>query len=254
MSNIENPSIQFLPLYPRNQGTSLFASYFKVQEGIISTPTKTVTIYSAWVVVLCLVVFFLRACYLGDVECSETHLPMISDILALPHYEKIFAAVATSWFILTINPNVRAFYYRLDGRISRSYNNFLLILGYISSFNLIMVGILDTNNFPVPHVVVAVIFFFGSGIYYLLVTMALRDHRQEFNEETQKLIDKAWGQIKLILTLVVILACLVYTLEPDQLVIPIFEWTIGFIFILFMTTMSSAIPFYETIHQHGTFN
>ena len=86
------------------------------------------------------------ACSTEQVECHSQKFPMISDIIALPYYDRIFILQNTIYFIGLNQVSVRAFYKLFNGILEPSHNLRLFYAGFMSSFSLPMIGVFDNGS------------------------------------------------------------------------------------------------------------
>lgn len=75
-------------------------------------------------------------------------IPMISDVVALPFFDRVFILLNTIYFMGVHQVNVRAFYKRLnDAGVEELKNDLLFYAGMTSCFSLPLIGVFDCNNY-----------------------------------------------------------------------------------------------------------
>ncbi len=91
---------------------------------------------------------------------------MISDVVALPVYDRFFILLNTIYFMGVHQVNIRAFYKRLnDAGVEEITNDCLFHTGMISCFSLPLIGVFDCHNFKMLHYICAGLFFITAGSY-----------------------------------------------------------------------------------------
>lgn len=124
---------------------SYFEKFFVIQDGVISLSLRDMTLVSCIAISASLLVMLYQSCTNQYVECSLDMLPMISDVICLPYYDRLFC-ILTCFFCLAVHQvNARAFYKKLNGIADPQTNDFLLILGIISCISLPMIGFFDEH-------------------------------------------------------------------------------------------------------------
>lgn len=112
-------------------------------------------------------------------ECSWTAIPMISDVIRDPMFDRIFILLNTSYFIGIHQVNVRALYSRFHGIISLKVNEMLFYAGMASSFSLPLIGFFDNRYYNSIHNACAGVFFLSSAIYLSLTAILMFQHKEE---------------------------------------------------------------------------
>jgi len=101
---------------------------------------------------------------------------MISDILRLHLYDRIFILEAVFYCWGIHQANVRAFYKMLYGKSDPCVNDTLVILGLIGAATLPFIGIFDEIAYRWVHYTFAGLFFGSSGIYIQLLSSQLNKY------------------------------------------------------------------------------
>ena len=102
---------------------------------------------------------------------------MVSDIICLHIYDRIFVLSTTFYALAVHQCSVRGYYSKMYGITSDESNDVLLVLGMISAFSLPLIGIFDEHwNFTV-HCIVAGFFFFSVGIYAIKLALSMHKHK-----------------------------------------------------------------------------
>jgi hypothetical protein len=93
---------------------------------------------------------------------------MISDVICLPIYDRVFC-ILTIFFTLAVHQtNIRAFYKTLYGVAPNGTNDFLYTIGIISCFALPLIGLFDESIMEI-HGACAGAFFGCTGIYAFIL-------------------------------------------------------------------------------------
>ena len=84
-----------------NKARAQFFHFFVVQEGVIRYSLRDLTTLCTFVITLSFLAMLYLACSNEDLECSiaELKLPMISDVVALPVFDRIFILLTTVYFM-----------------------------------------------------------------------------------------------------------------------------------------------------------
>ena len=94
-------------------------------------------------------------------------IPTISDIIALPIFDRIFTYLNTLYFIGIHQVNVRSYYKTFnDIGVPSWLNDALLYCGLIPSITSPLIGIFDWRNFHYIHYGLTGTFFFCASAYY----------------------------------------------------------------------------------------
>ena len=90
-------------------------------------------------------------CNEGTFECGWHALPMISDVVALDTYDQIFTFLTSVFMLCIMQANIRAFYFKLYGKISNRLNDLYLVFGILAMIGLHLVGVFDEHNYMPMH-------------------------------------------------------------------------------------------------------
>ena len=101
---------------------------------------------------------------------------MISDVICLPFYDRIFCLLSCFFTMACFQVDCRAFYKRLYGIASDCQNDTLLGLGIIASFALPLIGYFDEHTYGTIHGIMAVLFFGSVGIYAFIIGGVMQDN------------------------------------------------------------------------------
>mmetsp|Transcript_3549 Transcript_3549/g.2578 ORF Transcript_3549/g.2578 Transcript_3549/m.2578 type:complete len:92 (+) Transcript_3549:291-566(+) len=88
-----------------------------------------------------------KACSEDKVECEYPVLPMISDVICLPFYDRIFCIITMFFCFTVLQADARAFYHKLQGIASQSQNDWMLGMAIIAVFTLPAIGYFDEHNY-----------------------------------------------------------------------------------------------------------
>mmetsp|Transcript_9723 Transcript_9723/g.7330 ORF Transcript_9723/g.7330 Transcript_9723/m.7330 type:complete len:91 (+) Transcript_9723:199-471(+) len=86
-----------------------------VQDGVICLSLKDLTLIGCFAVTGTLLYMLYKACSEDMVECTYPVLPMISDVICLPFYDRIFCILTTFFMFTVFQADARAFYHKLQG-------------------------------------------------------------------------------------------------------------------------------------------
>jgi Frag1/DRAM/Sfk1 family len=162
-----------------------FFNFFLVQDGVISFSLRDLTITCTFIISISFLSMLYGACTEGKLECSfeigNLKIPMISDVVALPFYDRIFILLNTIYFMGVHQVNVRAFYKRLsDAGVSEGFNDFLFYCGIISCISLPLIGVFDCHNFKHLHYFCAGLFFISAGTYLFSIANQMYINKGSF--------------------------------------------------------------------------
>ena len=144
---------------------SIFENLFLIQDGVISISLRNLTLYGCIIITGSLLGMLYMSCSNNYVSCSVDRLPMISDVIFLPLYDRIFC-IETIFFTLFVHQaNIRAFYKKLYGIADPCTLDLLTLLGVLSCFALPLIGLFDEHQFKSLHMVFAITFFGCTGIF-----------------------------------------------------------------------------------------
>jgi hypothetical protein len=130
---------------------SIFDPFFIVEDGVISFSLRDLTIIGCAAISIGLVTMLYQTCtngYLGD-ECDIPNwkLPMVSAVVCLPIYDRIFCLL-TAFFALGVHQvNIRAYFKVLYQVAPDHTNDSLFWLGIASCFSLPLIGVFDEHEY-----------------------------------------------------------------------------------------------------------
>eukprot|EP00350_Pseudokeronopsis_sp_OXSARD2_P007019 CAMPEP_0170545166 /NCGR_PEP_ID=MMETSP0211-20121228/3654_1 /TAXON_ID=311385 /ORGANISM="Pseudokeronopsis sp., Strain OXSARD2" /LENGTH=132 /DNA_ID=CAMNT_0010848995 /DNA_START=258 /DNA_END=656 /DNA_ORIENTATION=- len=121
-----------------------------------------------------------KACSDETVDCTYPVLPMISDIICKPFYDRIFC-LTTMFFSFTVfQADCRAFYHKLQGIATQKQNDWLLGFGLVCTFTLPAIGYFDEHNYSTIHGICAGLYFLDAGFYAYLLSDIMSKNRAAF--------------------------------------------------------------------------
>lgn len=177
-------------------------------------------------------------------------LPMVSDVLCLHIYDRIFVYLATFFCLAVQQANVRAFYKLLDGVAHADNNSRLFYLGVLPCFALPLVGIFDEHQFGKIHGMCALIYFGGIGIYSFFLARTFNTHKSVYPAEDQSNINTlawlSWG----ILGIPALFGISANLYGVSYWTTPFLEWATVLFTINFFIFASFSNPFYDTVHLY----
>jgi hypothetical protein len=202
------------------------------------------------------------SCAYGFNKCTWNSIPMISDVIADPIFDRVFILLNTGYFVGVHQVNVRSLYSRLHGIIPEKQNRRLFYVGLVSSFSLPMIGMFDNRKFVIIHKSFALIFFTSSAFYLSMMAYLKHKHRevlvaQQISETRQARDEdiKKWTASlifnyqysKLCTCVVVVLFISVGTLGDSFWLCAVLEWTCVFLYMTLTMLIMSALPCYDQI-------
>jgi hypothetical protein len=159
---------------------SCFKQFYVIQDGVISLSLRDMTIAGCLAITVALLYMLYAACKDGAVECVYPVLPMISDVICLPFYDRIFCLLACYFTFATYQVDVRAFYSRLNGIATEKQNDTLLILGIVTTITLPAIGFFDEHTHGTIHNCLAILFFLSVGVYAFILGGIMEDNKIKF--------------------------------------------------------------------------
>ena len=106
---------------------------------------------------------------------------MISDVVALPIFDRVFILLNTIYFLGVHQVNVRSFYKRLsDAKIDENTNRMLFYCGICSCISLPLIGIFDCVKWRPVHYLFASLFFVSAGTYTFTLAKLMKDNKEKF--------------------------------------------------------------------------
>jgi len=206
------------------------------------------TLIGCLAITVALLYMLYQSCTNQYVECSWNMLPMISDVICLPFYDRIFCLLSCYFCIATYQIDVRAFYSRLYGIASDCQNDTLLVLGLITTFSLPAIGYFDEHNYSNIHNVSAVLFFGSVGIYAFIIGGIMQDNIDKFPQsqwdEIRMMNRLKWIMFGSLLTLA--LSCALH--GPNYWLTPFTEWLTTLLYVNYFAILSFTNTYYDSVH------
>jgi len=178
-------------------------------------------------------------------------LPMISDVICLHLFDRIFCILSTFFCLATYQADVRAFYKKLYGIASDCENDTLLVLGLISTFTLPMIGYFDEHNYGTIHGISAVLFFGSCGIYAFIIGGVMTKNKDKFPtdewDDIARMNKMKWIMLASLLTLL-------YSISKygsNYWLTPFSEWTTTLLFVNYFGVLSFTNKFYDSVSEHN---
>lgn len=98
--------------------------------------------------------------------CSFAHRsPMISDVICLPFFDRIWCITTTFFSLAVMQVNIRAFYKWFHGIISVEQNNTMISWGWAICLSFPCIGYFDKWNYKYVHYFLAAVFFTSTCVY-----------------------------------------------------------------------------------------
>ena len=236
--------------------------YMCSESGVLSFGLTQITLVFVIIIQISFAIMFTVSCKYGFNKCAWDTIPMISDVIADPIFDRVFILLNTAYFIGIHQVNVRSLYSRFHGIISDRQNNRLFYVGLVSSFSLPMIGVFDNRRFVIIHKGFALIFFSSSAFYLSMIAYLKNKHREELlgqlSSDTQRASEdnlKKWGgrimfnyqYSKLCSLVVIVLFACVGTLGDSFWLCALLEWTCVFLYMTLTMLIMSALPCYDQI-------
>ncbi len=163
-------------------------------------------------------------------------------------YNRTFLLLTAIFMFGVQQVNLRAFYKQLYGKISNGRNDTMMYIGMVSMVGLPMVGMFDEKMWVTLHGISAGMFFGGFMIYARILSVAMNEVKDQFDQPTQAAIKSMNSNVTgLILTTVAFGISL--ALRGSGGITAILEWATGIYFVNFFSIASYANPFYDSVHQ-----
>lgn len=166
----------------KRKSTSLFAKFYVVEDGLISLSLRDLTLIGCLSTSIAILYMLYNACKYDMVECTYPVLPMISDCICLPMYDRIFCMCTTFFTLCAYQADVRAFYNKLYGIATDRENDSLLVLGIVTTFSLPAIGYFDEHTYSTIHGTMAGLFFISVCLYGYMIAGIMDRNRNIFPE------------------------------------------------------------------------
>lgn len=178
-------------------------------------------------------------------------LPMISDVVALPMYDRVFIMMSSIYCMGVHQVNVRAFYKRMHGVISLNSNYVLFYAGITSCFTLPMIGVFDCYSHKFLHYLFAFLFFVSAGSYSTTLSWLMYHNRNRFPVADHPTISLSKHLAIIMFSLVVLFILSQGILGSAYWTTPILEWSTVFLHMNYFSLINFTNPFFDSIHPYG---
>ncbi|CDW78258.1 UNKNOWN [Stylonychia lemnae] len=243
------PSL-LLPQQNKKNYGSWFSKFFIIDDGVISLSLKDLTLILSFGISITLILMCVVACSEKEFVCTSKDFPMVSDVIALPMYDRTFIILTAIMMFGVQQVNIRAFYKKLYGIVSDQYNDFLIILGGLSCIALPLIGVFDEHQWGPVHGTCAFIFFGGFGFYCILLGRALYQNKDKFPASQQRsiklMMNNTWGLLIFLVAFLISIA-----LVKSSVPTPFIEWATVLYFVNFFAIASFTNDFYDSVHEDG---
>jgi len=176
--------------------------------------------------------------------------PMISSVICLPFWDRIFCLLTVLFAWSVQLGNIRAMYKKLYGIADDCTNDALMFLGLISLITLPLIGYFDEHNYGHIHGPLAGVFFGCTGIYAYLLTGTMDKYKDKLPAEDQALVGTL-KTIRMYMTISLLTLVVSILIMGSALLTPIAEWAVGLLFLNFFAFVVFSNDFYATIHPFG---
>jgi len=192
-----------------------------------------------------------QSCKYDYVECSYPVLPMISDVICLPFYDRVFCIFSTFFMLTAYQADCRAFYKKLYGIASPGQNDLLMLLGLVASIALPSIGFFDEHTYGTVHGICAVLFFGSVGIYAFIIGGIMGSNKDKFPEEEWKDID--WmNKLKWIMFASLLILGLSEALwGSNYWLTPFTEWLTTILYLNYFAILNMTNTFYDSVHNEN---
>lgn len=213
---------------------SCCAGFFVKEDGVISLSLKTLTLIGTITLTVALFTMLYITCrddlltkyhnIPKEEACSfEHHNPMVSDVICLPFFDRIWCILTTFFALSVMQVNIRAFYKRFHGIISVEDNNSMIAWGWALCISFPLIGFFDEWNYAPIHFSLAGVFFTSTCVYGYKIGNRFFEHRAKFPHLSD---NKIWwikfqGNFMLYL-LPVFAASFIFHFH-----VPLWEWILG---------------------------
>jgi len=185
------------------------------------------------------------------VECVYPVLPMISDVICLPFYDRVFCLLTCFFTLACYQVDCRAFYHRLFGIATDCENDTLLVLGMISTFSLPAIGFFDEHTYGNIHNCLAVLFFGSVGIYAFIIGGVMQDNKKKFPVE--QWVDIAvMNKVKWIMAISLLTLAISCALHGSNYwLTPLAEWVTTILYVNYFALLSFTNLYYDSVHAYN---
>jgi len=173
---------------------------------------------------------------------------MISDVICLPFYDRIFCLLACFFTMACYQVDVRAFFHRLNGIATTCENDTLLTLGLITTVTLPAIGFFDEHTYGNIHNLCAILFFASVGIYAFIIGGIMQSNLKSFPANQ-------WAEIKLLNILKWVMAVALLTLTycttfkgTGFWLTPLSEWVTTILYVNYFALLSFTNLYYDSVH------
>lgn len=182
-------------------------------------------------------------------ECVYPVLPMISDVICLPFYDRIFCLLSCFFTFAVFQVDCRAFYNRLYGIASDCENDTLLVLGIIATFTLPAIGFFDEHTWGTIHGLCATLFFGSVGIYAFLISGIMESNMDKFPRGDWPKI-KLMKKVSKLMMLVLLTFALSISFKGSNFwLTPLTEWLATILFVNYFAIISWTNTYYDSVHS-----
>ena len=226
---------------------SCWNKFFVNRNGVIAMSLRDSTIILSILLTGSLLTMLGIACKQGKYRCDllEGEFPMVSDILCLPFFDRLWCIGTTVFCWGVMQVNVRAIYQVFHGIITPRQNDVMATFGILCIISFPLIGYFDENDYWVIHIILAAIFFGATTIYANRLAHYLHKHKSAFREEYQ-------GKIRMLYIIgnIMIGNLIVLAISwPLGWFPALFEWILAVLYINFFTFASFMNDYYQSIHQ-----
>ena len=114
---------------------------------------------------------------------------MISDIISLHMFDRVFIFMTTFFMLGIMQVNMRAYYKKVYGYISPTTNDILLSIGLLACFTLPMIGLFDDQDFLIVHLRFSTVFFTSFSVYAVALATVMSRYKHRFPPSEHRNID-----------------------------------------------------------------
>ena len=151
-----------------------------MEDGVISISLKDLSLVMSLLFTVTIIGMGMRVCDRQLLKCDKEQWPMISDIISLHMFDRVFIFMTTFFMLGIMQVNMRAYYKKVYGYISSTTNDILLAIGLLACFTLPMIGLFDDQDFLIVHLRFSTAFFTSYSTYAVALATVMSRYKHRF--------------------------------------------------------------------------
>ncbi len=245
----ETPVVSESVKVPHND-VPFFERFWVTENGVISISVRNMTVIACLLMTLSLAANLYVACETAF-ECKTTNFPTISKVVGLPIWDRLACLTTTFYCMGAHQIAIRCFYKKLYGKASHQSNDWLLILGIVTTISAPLTAYFDIYDHADIHTPLSYLFFGSMSGYALILAQQLKKHKESFPKGSHPEINRT----ALIANLITAsLAALGFFQFYDDRYVPICQWVCAALIINFFAFSIYTNEYYESIHPPTHFH